>query len=60
MNDDKFQVGLTLVVVQQLLRNESKIATLTGLVVALLTAVLTLNLSLFDLLFTVAVAKAPY
>lgn len=60
MNDDKFQVGLTLVVVQQLLRNVSKIATLTGLVVALLTAVLTLNLSLFDLLFTVAVAKAPY
>lgn len=45
---------------QQLLRNASKIATLTGLVVALLTAVLTLNLSLFDLLFTVAVAKAPY
>ena len=60
MNGDKFQVGLTLVVVQQLLRNVSKIATLTGLVVALLTAVLTLNLSLFHLLFTVAVAKAPH
>ena len=32
----------------------------TGLVVALLPAVLTLKLSLFHFLFTVAVAKAPY
>lgn len=37
-----------------------KIATHTGLVVALLPAVLTLNLSLFHLLFTVAVGKAPH